>query len=161
MAASTTSAYRFSLEVWRAISQLHPLSGRCSFASLRLKVRPLSEPLALWVFSAVFSVIYSLTVHHVLLEGDPRIGSILLSATDTNYIVSVLSQFYATLIDRTIGASLDALRWALAARGSGPSFPNFVSLGGATDLFVVAIVMLASGLRSWSGVVRYAYPIIS
>ncbi|KXX75179.1 hypothetical protein MMYC01_209621 [Madurella mycetomatis] len=159
MAALTTLAYRFSLEVWRAIAQLHPLRGPCNFASLRLKAKPLTEPLVLWTFTAVFSVIYSLAVHHVLLEGNPRIGSILLSATDTNYIVSVLSQFYATLVDRTIGATLDALRWALAARGSGPSFPNFVPLSGATDLFVVAIVMLASGLRSWSGVIRLLLPV--
>ncbi len=154
------STHQTWLRRWRAIS-LPRLQGRDSTktSNLQSKLRPLREPLVLWTISAIFTIIYSLAVHHVLLEGNPRIGSILLSATDTNYIVSVLSQLFATLVVRTLEAALDALRWALASRANGLSFGNFVQLSGATDLFVVVMVMLGSRLRSCSGIVRLLLPV--
>lgn len=128
-------------------------------AHLSSKARSLREPLVLWVIGTIFTVIYSIAVHHVLLKGNPRVGGILLSATDTNYIVSVLSQFFATLVARSLEAALDALRWALAARTRGLSFGNFVQLSGATDLLIVAIFMIWSKFRSCSGVIRLLIPV--
>lgn len=146
----------------RRISLPRPFKGWHTVGTatnLGAKARPLREPLLLWGFGTIFTIIYSIAVHHVLLKGNARIGGIVLSATDTNYIVSVLSQFFATLVARTLEAALDSLRWALAARTQGLSFGNFVQISGATDLFVVTIVMIWSKFRSCSGIIRLLIPL--
>ncbi|KAK4443284.1 hypothetical protein QBC34DRAFT_452626 [Podospora aff. communis PSN243] len=146
--------------VWQsALSSSRVLRGRIAELKLGPKARTLREPIGLWILTAILTIIFSLAAHHVLFLGNPKTGSIRLSATDTNYIVSVLSQFFATVAVRTLEACLDVLRWALAARHNGLSFGNFVQLSGATDLFVALIVMLTTKLWSSAGLIRLLLPV--
>jgi hypothetical protein len=118
------------------------------------KAKSLQQPLLLWIGTTVLGIVYCIAVYHVLLWADPQIGAIHLTATSTNYAVAVFSQAFSMLTDMMVKAALDSLRWELAARRRGVSFPTFFQLSGATDLVAELIFTAASRLENWWGILR-------
>jgi hypothetical protein len=62
------------------------------------KAKIISMPLSFWIFTAIFIILYSFYVYRALLSPNPQVGSLLLSASNTNVLVSVLSQVCAKLV---------------------------------------------------------------
>lgn len=129
-------------------------SGETLRSRVRGKSGLLCVPLGLWIVNVIFAVLYSLYVYHVVILVDPRLGSLLMSASDTNLVVSIVSQVFAQLTGHLIGGVLDTLRWQLASRTDGISFSTFFQLSGATEWTSILTFTMASGLRNLSGVFR-------
>jgi hypothetical protein len=111
--------------------------------------------MSLWLFTAIFGVVYSLYIYKSLLNHNPEIGSLLPSASDTNLAVSILSQVLANLVDVLLTGVFDVLRWQLAATCSGVSATTFFQLSSATQwvpVFFLTITKLSSG---GVGLIRY------
>ncbi|KAH6692741.1 hypothetical protein F5X68DRAFT_250986, partial [Plectosphaerella plurivora] len=62
------------------------------------RCRPISFFLSAWAGSVVFTVVYCLFIYHILIVGDPQIGSWTFDASLTNLLLSILSQLYAMLL---------------------------------------------------------------
>jgi hypothetical protein len=61
----------------------------------------------------------------LLRDPSPQVGNLLLSASNTNVLVSVLSQVFAELVLLLFMGAFDSLRWQLASRRSGVSMATF------------------------------------
>ncbi|KAL1841738.1 hypothetical protein VTJ49DRAFT_6652 [Mycothermus thermophilus] len=112
------------------------------------RARELWPLLSLWVFLAVFAVLYSVYVYKSLLSDDPVIGNWLPSASDTNLVVSILSQVFANSIDLLLLGAFDVLRWQLAARFPGVSAATFFQLSSSTGwvpMFFLTISRISGG----------------
>lgn len=132
----------------------HGRQGETRWSRMREKGGLLWAPLGLLIATFLFLILYSLYVYDILIIAEPHLGSLLMSASDTNLAVSILSQIFAQLVGLLIGVVLDTLRWQLASRADGVSFSTFFQLGGATTWISVLTFTLASGLRNLSGVFR-------
>ncbi|KAH8897676.1 hypothetical protein GQ53DRAFT_679020 [Thozetella sp. PMI_491] len=123
--------------------------------------KSLGSPLVFWLFTTIFGVIYSLGVYRVLLQGKPQIGILTLTASETNYIVALLSQIFSLVTDFTARCILNSLRWELATRKQGVSFLSFFQLSAATNFHTLAFFTIAGRFRSLWGVLRMLLPILS
>ena len=119
------------------------------------KIREIWPLMLLWVFMAVFTVLYAVYIYKTLLSNDPGIGNLLPSASDTNLVVSVLSQVFANMVDMILTGVFDVLRWQLAARFAGISATAFFQLSSSTQwipVFFLTITKLSGG---GVGLIRY------
>ncbi|KAF3351905.1 hypothetical protein VdG1_09517 [Verticillium dahliae VDG1] len=94
--------------------------------------RPIWLPLTAWLASALFTVLYSLFIHKVLIRRDPKIGVLVFEASVTNLLLSIFSQLYAMVL--------------------------CFMLSPATDWFSVLKFILDSRLRNTWGIFRLALP---
>ncbi|EEY20129.1 conserved hypothetical protein [Verticillium alfalfae VaMs.102] len=94
--------------------------------------RPIWLPLTAWLASALFTVLYSLFIHKVLIRRDPKIGVLVFEASVTNLLLSVFSQLYAMVL--------------------------CFMLSPATDWFSVLKFILDSRLKNTWGIFRLALP---
>jgi hypothetical protein len=129
------------------------------------KTKEIWPLMLLWVFMAVFTILYAVYIYRTLLSGDPGIGNILPSASDTNLVVSILSQVFANMVDMLLTGVFDVLRWQLAARFAGISATTFFQLSSSTQwipVFFLTITKLSRGgvglIRYWPWVCRYILP---
>jgi hypothetical protein len=129
--------------------------NRKLWENLQKKARAIWLSLSLWLLTFIFFVLYSISIYRILLKPDPRVGNLLLSASDTNLLISILSQVFAQLLAVMVNSLLDALRWQLAARTAGVSFSTFFQLSSATNWTSVLLFTVASKLRNLWGVFRY------
>ncbi|KAG7103368.1 hypothetical protein HYQ45_017525 [Verticillium longisporum] len=123
--------------------------------------RPIWLPLTAWLASALFTVLYSLFIHKVLIRRDPKIGVLVFEASVTNLLLSVFSQLYAMVLCFMVQGLLDALRWSLSSRvdgKGGTSASSFFQLSPATDWFSVLKFILDSRLKNIWGIFRLALP---
>ncbi|KAG7107153.1 hypothetical protein HYQ44_013719 [Verticillium longisporum] len=123
--------------------------------------RPIWLPLTAWLASALFTVLYSLFIHKVLIRRDPKIGVLVFEASVTNLLLSIFSQLYAMVLCFMVQGLLDALRWSLSSRvdgKGGTSASSFFQLSPATDWFSVLKFILESRLRNTWGIFRLALP---
>ena len=111
--------------------------------------------MSLWLFTAIFGVIYSLYIYKSLLNHNPEIGGLLPSASDTNLAVSILSQVLANLVDVLLMGVFDVLRWQLAATCAGVSATTFFQLSSATQWVPVFFLTITKLSSSGVGLVRY------
>jgi hypothetical protein len=111
-------------------------------------------PLSLWTFSVSFFALFSLYISQALVNPAPHLGKLLLSASNTNLLVSVLSQVFATLVNTLFTEALDSMRWQLAARTDGLAMPTFFELSSATSMIATLMFTVVSPLESLWGVVR-------
>ncbi|KAK4157408.1 hypothetical protein C8A00DRAFT_11739 [Chaetomidium leptoderma] len=119
--------------------------------SRRSRAKEIWPLMALWLFMAIFTVLYSVYVYKSLLSHNPAIGGLLPSASDTNLVVSILSQVFANLVDVLLVGVFDVLRWQLAARFAGISATTFFQLSSSTQwipVFFLTITKLSSGDRA-------------
>lgn len=119
--------------------------------------RPIWLPLTAWLASALFTVLYSLFIHKVLIRRDPKIGVLVFEASVTNLLLSIFSQLYAMVLCFMVQGLLDALRWSLSSRvdgKGGTSASSFFQLSPATDWFSVLKFILDSRLRNTWGIFR-------
>ncbi|KAK4041495.1 hypothetical protein C8A01DRAFT_14761 [Parachaetomium inaequale] len=115
------------------------------------KTKEIWPLMLLWVFMAVFTILYAVFIYRTLLSGDPGIGSLLPSASDTNLAVSILSQVFANVVDMLLTGVFDVLRWQLAARFAGISATTFFQLSSSTQwipVFFLTITKLSGGDRA-------------
>lgn len=108
----------------------------------------------LWVFMAIFTILYAVYIYKTLLSSNPRIGSLLPSASDTNLVVSILSQVLANMVDVLILGVFDVLRWQLAARFAGVSATTFFQLGSSTQWVAVFFLTITKLSGVGLGVIR-------
>ena len=119
------------------------------------RIREIWPLMGLWLFTAIFCILYSIYIYKSLLSSNPEIGSLLPSASDTNLVVSILSQVLANLVDALLMGSFDVLRWQLAATCAGISATTFFQLSSATQwvpMFFLTITKLSS---AGIGLMRY------
>jgi hypothetical protein len=109
----------------------------------------------LWLLIAVFTVLYSVYIYKSLLSSDPAIGNLLPSASDTNLVVSVLSQVFANFVDVLLTGVFDVLRWQLAARLAGISATTFFQLSSSTQWVAVLFLTITKLSSSGVGLIRY------
>jgi hypothetical protein len=103
----------------------------------------------------LFITFYSYYVYQALLAPEPQIGSMLLSASDTNLFVSIMSQIFSeTMADLAVRA-LDTVRWGLAAGASGISLPAFFGLSSNTQWTMALFLALNDSLGIIWGALRY------
>jgi hypothetical protein len=121
------------------------------------RARELWPLLSLWLFLLVFAVIYSIYVYKSLLSDDPAIGHWLPSASDTNLVVSVLSQVFANSIDLLLLGVFDVLRWQLAARLPGVSAATFFQLSSSTSWIPMFFLTISKISGGWIGLIRYCH----
>ncbi|KAJ2894658.1 hypothetical protein MKZ38_007316 [Zalerion maritima] len=121
--------------------------------SLQQKARSIWVTLALWVFTFAFIVLCSVYVYQVLLSPAPSLGKLLLPASGTNVIITVLSQVFVNAADVMICSILDHLRWHLAARTTGVSFLAFFGLSSATDWLSVLWFTVGGKVKTMWGAV--------
>ncbi|KAL2269322.1 hypothetical protein VTJ83DRAFT_1506 [Remersonia thermophila] len=124
------------------------------------RARELWPLVSLWVFLAVFSVLYSVYVYKSLLSDDPAIGHWLPSASDTNLVVSVLSQVFANSIDLLLLGVFDVLRWQLAARFPGVSAATFFQLSSSTGWVPMLFLTLNRISSGGIGLIRLLLPLL-
>ncbi|KAM0330148.1 hypothetical protein ACHAQA_004321 [Verticillium albo-atrum] len=123
--------------------------------------RPIWFSLTAWFASMLFTILYSMFIHEVLIVGDPKIGSIVFEASVTNLLLSIFSQLYAMVLCFMVQGLLDALRWSLSSRSEGKggtSASSFFQLSPATDWFSVLKFMLDSNFKNSWGIFRLALP---
>ncbi|KAK4450959.1 hypothetical protein QBC34DRAFT_484187 [Podospora aff. communis PSN243] len=103
----------------------------------------------LWSFAAyfVFTVLYCLFIHHVLIRGKPRVGVIMFDATTSNLLISIFSQFFVLLCDSVIFGLLDVMRTALASRDGGTSASAFFGISAATGWLSTFRLASVTGFR--------------
>jgi hypothetical protein len=89
--------------------------------------------LSMLTFITLFIILYSVYIHQALLSPTPRIGSLMLSASDTNLFVSILSQFFSEALQHLCLNAFDSAKWALAGRTKGVSMTTFFVMSGATQ----------------------------
>ena len=99
---------------------------------------------SIWVGLILSFVPYSLYIVKSLMDDDPPANWILLSASNANLLISVLSQLFVFSLSIVIGSTLDALRWQLASSDRGISLETFFGLSRATQLLPALRIM-----RSW------------
>jgi hypothetical protein len=92
----------------------------------------------------VFTVLYSLFIYHVLIRGNPQVGTILFDASTSNLLVSIFSQAFVMLADTMIRGLLDILRVAFANRERGTSVSTFFGISAATGWLSVFRLALAN-----------------
>jgi hypothetical protein len=127
-----------------------------SKVSFKARCRPIWLPLTAWIWSAIFTILYSSFIYQVLIQGDPKIGNCVFDASLTNLLLSIFSQLYTMLLLFMVQGLLDALRWSLTMRAgrAGTSASNFFQLSPATDWLSVLSLIFHSRLRSMWGIFR-------
>jgi hypothetical protein len=113
------------------------------FSTIWSKAKTISMSLSLWVFTAIFVILYSIYVYQALLSPSPQIGNLLLSASNTNVLVSVLSQVFAELVQLLFMGAFDLLRWQLASGRSGVSMATFFELSTSTEWLSVLLLAIS------------------
>jgi hypothetical protein len=116
------------------------------------KTKLLRLPLLFLVLSIAFVAVFGWYVHDAMLADNPPVN-ILLSASNTNILVSVLSQAFAMILQLLYSEVFNFLRWQLASRDGGVSASTFFTLSQATGLMPVFLFTLAKRLYSW-GLIR-------
>ena len=116
------------------------------------KAEALWIPFGLWALSVVFVAVYSFYIYEVLIASDPSLKHLLLPASSTNLLLSVLSQAFAQLIETLVSVVLNALRWQFASSGS--SLGTFFGLSSATNWMSILMLTVASGFRNLWGLFR-------
>ena len=120
----------------------------------------LTPLLSLWTLTAVLSIVYMFYVHKSLLSPDPHIGNLLLTASNTNLVVSILSQALANLVEVLFMGALDILRWQLATRRKGVESTTFFQLSSSTGwVSVFWLTVVKPSLGSMGGVFRLLLPL--
>jgi uncharacterized PurR-regulated membrane protein YhhQ (DUF165 family) len=76
----------------------------------------LSSILLLFGVTALLTILYLVYVHQALLAADPRIPDALMEARTANWILSICSTIFASLVAYLLGDVLNHARWLLAAR---------------------------------------------
>ena len=109
--------------------------------------------LSLWLFLIIFVVLYSLYVSETLLNPSPKLGKLLLQASDTNLLISVLSQVLVGLLSSIYKDIFDALRWHFAIGVSGLAMPAFFELSAATSV-IAAFLLSITSIRPFWGFIR-------
>jgi hypothetical protein len=104
-------------------------------------------------------ILYSVYIYKTLLSPDPAIGALLPSASDTNLVVSLLSQVLANSIDMLLTGVFDVLRWQLAARFAGVSATTFFQLSSSTQWLTVFFLTITKLSSSGVGFIRYHIPV--
>lgn len=135
------------------VADAPPLKKR----SIRENCRPVALSLSAWVFSIVFTIVYSLFIYHVLYRGNPVVGSWVFEASLTNLLLSIVSQVYAMLLAYVALSLSDSLRWSLASRSGGKggaSASSFFQLSPATDWFSILKFIFKGKFRSNWGLIR-------
>jgi hypothetical protein len=118
------------------------------------KAKTISASLNLWIFTAAFAILYSVYVYQALLSPSPQVGNLLLSASSTNVLVSVLSQVFAELVRFLFLAAFDSLRWQLASSSSGVSMTTFFELSIATGWSSAFLLAISDPIRPFWWFVR-------
>lgn len=118
------------------------------------KAKTISTSLILWIFTAIFIILYSLYVYQALLSPNPQVGNLFLSASSTNYLVSVLSQVFAELVRVLFMGTFDSLRWQLASNSGGVSMATFFGLSPATEWLLVLFLAIYGPKSPFWWVVR-------
>jgi hypothetical protein len=116
------------------------------------RVEVLWLPFGIWAISVIFTGLYSAYLYEALIAVEPRLGSLLLPASDMNLLLSFLSQAFAQLIETLVLIVLNALRWQLAS--SGTSLATFFGLSNATSWISILILTAAGGFRNLWGIFR-------
>ena len=120
----------------------------------KARIKEIWPLVLLWTFMAIFAILYAVYIYKTLLSSNPRIGSLLPSASDTNLVVSILSQVLANLVDVLILGVFDVLRWQLAARFAGVSATTFFQLGSSTQWIAVFFLTITKLSGVGIGLVR-------
>lgn len=119
-----------------------------SYPTLVSKLQNSWMSFSLLVLLIIFAVLYSLYVSQTLLNPEPRLGKLLLEASDTNVLISVLSQVFAGLLSSLYQDVFDSMRWHFAARSAGLALPTFFELGAATSFVATFLLSVTSPLKS-------------
>jgi hypothetical protein len=112
--------------------------------------------LSMLAFTSLFIIIYSAYIYQALLSPTPRFGSNLLSASDTNLLVSILSQIFSEMVQLLAVNAFDSARWAFAARPGGTSMPTFFQLSSSTAWFSVLFLYFNDKFYNIWGLIRYS-----
>jgi hypothetical protein len=119
--------------------------------------RAIYATLLVWFGTSIFSILLILAGHHVLLKGIPEVGTLYLTASTTNLLVSVFSQIFTKLALFNIDEVLHAFRWQLATQRNGVSAPTFFQLSSGTGWWSIFQLLVTSKLTKLWGLARYAF----
>jgi hypothetical protein len=104
----------------------------------------------------IFTILYSLFVYYVLLNGQVQVGTARFDASTANLLVSIFSQIFVVLADTSIRGLLSALRLALALN-NGTGLTLFLGVSPSTDWFPTLKLFALAWLPSLWG--RWTYSI--
>jgi hypothetical protein len=127
---------------------------RANIPKKKDRIKEIWPLMLLWVFMTIFTILYAVYIYKTLLSSNPRIGSLLPSASDTNLVVSILSQVLANVVDVLILGVFDVMRWQLAARFAGVSATTFFQLGSSTQWVAVFFLTITKLSGVGLGVIR-------
>jgi len=105
-------------------------------------------PAVLSVMSTVILVATGWYVYNTMVVENPPLH-LLLSASNANLLVSVLSQVFAMTLSFLFSEVFDYFRWQLAATSGGVSAATFFTLSSATSRIPISVFALSRWLLSW------------
>lgn len=103
----------------------HELDVFGSVIKLRVK-------LTFLLLTTAFTALLCYYFFSVLLAQYPKVGALNFSPSDINFIVGVLSQTYAQIIQALYTDIFDVFRWLQASTAEGLFMPTFLQLGAST-----------------------------
>ena len=98
--------------------------------------------------STVILVATGWYVYNTMVVENPPLH-LLLSASNANLLVSVLSQVFAMTLSFLFSEVFDYFRWQLAATSGGVSAATFFTLSSATSRIPISVFALSRWLLSW------------
>ncbi|KAK0611871.1 hypothetical protein B0T14DRAFT_607880 [Immersiella caudata] len=112
------------------------------------KVKILWLPVALSVISTVTLITTGWYVYDTMVVENPP-PHLVLSASNANLLVSVLSQVFAMTLAFLFSEVFDYFRWQLAATSRGVSAATFFTLSSATSRIPISVFTASRWLLSW------------
>lgn len=109
---------------------------------VRTGARQLLALFAIWLFVVVYIILYDIYLCEALLSPNPRLSTFLLSAQNTNLLVSILSAIFGILITYLLTDILNRVRWSIASRPSGMRLPAFLAITSATEWLSALSLMI-------------------
>ena len=109
-----------------------PIPTKTTTKKIWRNIPPARSLLTSYLATLIFTLLYCLFIHHVLINKKPQVGAVLFDATTSNLLISIFSQLFVLLSDATVCGLLDTMRTALASRSGGTSASAFFGISAAT-----------------------------
>ena len=96
-------------------------------------------------------------VYETLVVSQPALGHLLFSPSTTVFVINILSQILAIVINLLFASAFEALRWQLASRETGVHLTTFLGMSGATSPVGVLTLLMVKGTHQFWCLQRYSF----
>jgi hypothetical protein len=99
-------------------------------------------------------------VYQSLVVSQPALGHLLFSPSTTVFVINIISQILAIVINLLFASAFEALRWQLASREIGVHLATFLGMSGATSPAGVLTLLMVKGTHQFWCLQKYS-PIVN